>query len=302
MKRAARSGPARLEELWGWLLISPWLIGFLVFTLGPMLESFWISLHKYDLASAEHVGVENYRRLLTQDQLFWTALSNTFKFALLSVPLGVAGSLACALLLNTGVRGQRLFRTLFYLPSIVPSVASAILWLWVFNPDNGLLNIGLSKVGVAGPEWLQNEKTALLALVLMSLWGVGGARMLIFLAGLQGVSETYYEAATLDGASGWQRFRHVTWPLISPVTFFNVIVGLIGAMGVFTNAYIMTGGGPNNATLFYALYLFRNAFEYFKLGKASAMAWIMFLILLVLTLLQFRLSKKWVHYEAGETA
>jgi multiple sugar transport system permease protein len=178
-------------------------------------------------------------------------------------------------------------------------VASAILWLWVFNPDNGLLNIGLGKLGIDGPEWLQNEHWALPAFVLMSLWGIGGARMLIFLAGLQGVSETYYEAATLDGASSWQRFRHITWPLISPVTFFNATVGLIGAMGVFTSAYIMTGGGPNNATLFYALYLFRNAFEYFKLGKASAMAWLMFLVLLVLTLIQFRLSKKWVHYEAG---
>lgn len=293
------TGPARHEERWGWLLISPWMAGFLIFTLGPMLYSLWLSLTKYDLAHSEFVGLENYRRLMTQDALFWKALSNTLMYAALSVPMGVVGSLACAMLLNSGVRGQRLFRTIFYLPSMVPAVASAILWLWIFNPDNGLLNIMLEKVGIMGPEWLQDEKWALPALAFMSVWGIGGARMLIFLAGLQGVSDTYYEAATLDGANGWRKFRSITWPLISPVTFFNVIVGLIGAMGVFTSAYIMTSGGPNNATLFYALYLFRNAFEYFKLGKASAMAWIMFVILLVFTLIQFKLSRRWVHYEAG---
>jgi multiple sugar transport system permease protein len=180
-------------------------------------------------------------------------------------------------------------------------VASAILWIWLLNPDNGLVNLGLSWIGVDGPDWLQNERWALPAMILMSLWGIGGARAIIFLAGLQGVSDTYYEAATLDGAGGWARFRHITVPLLSPVTFFNLVMGMIGAMGVFTSAYIMTGGGPNNATLFYALYLFRNAFEWFKLGKASAMAWIMFVILLVLTLIQFRLSRRWVHYE-GESS
>ncbi len=292
---------SRHEAMWGWIFISPWVLGFLAFTLGPMLYSLWLSFQKYDLSSGEFVAAENYRRLLQDDPLFWKSLGNTFKYALLAVPLGVLGSLAAAMLLNSGIRGQRVFRTLFYLPSMVPAVASALLWLWILNPENGILNVALEKVGVKGPGWLQDEKWALPSIVLMSLWGIGGARMVIFLAGLQGVPESYYEAATLDGAGPWRRFLAITWPLLSPVTFFNAVMGLIGAMGVFTQAYIMTGGGPNNSTLFYALYLFRNAFEYFKLGKASAMAWLMFLILLVLTLLQFRAAKRWVHYE-GEVA
>jgi multiple sugar transport system permease protein len=219
----------------------------------------------------------------------------------MAVPLGVLGSLGAALLLNARLRGQAAFRTLFYLPTMVPAVASALLWIWVFNAESGLLNLSLRGAGIEGPAWLQDERWALPAFVIMSLWGIGGARMVIFLAGLQGVSDAYYEAATLDGASAWKRFRHVTLPLISPVTFFNLVMGIIGAMGVFTSAYVMTGGGPNNATLFYNLYLFRNAFEYFKLGKASAMAWVMFAVLLALTLIQIRLSKRWVHYE-GEAA
>lgn len=291
----------RQEAIWGWIFVSPWVVGFLGFTFGPMVYSLFLSFQKYDLAKGEFVGMENFRRLLVEDPLFWQSLGNTFQYALLAVPLGVIGSLGAALLLNSGVRGQRVFRTLFYLPTMVPAVASALLWLWILNPENGLMNVALEKVGVSGPSWLQDEKWALPSLVLMSLWGIGGARMVIFLAGLQGVPDSYYEAATLDGASPWRRFLSITWPLLSPVTFFNLVMGLIGAMGVFTQAYIMTAGGPNNATLFYALYLFRNAFEYFKLGKASAMAWIMFVILLGFTLIQFRMAKRWVHYE-GETA
>jgi multiple sugar transport system permease protein len=284
---------------WGWLFITPWLAGFLGFTAGPMLASLWLSFYKYDLVTLEYVGLENYRRL-PLDPLFWKALSNTFAYAFISVPLGVAGSLMIALLLNQKVRGIPLFRTLFYIPSLVPSVAAAILWQWVFNAENGALNLGLGFLGLPTPQWLQDERFTLPAFVLMSLWGVGGARMVIFLAGLQGISETYYEAARLDGASHRQQFWHVTLPLLSPVMFFNLVLGLIGAFQIFTQAYIMTGGGPNNASLFYALYLFRTAFEQFKLGKASALAWVLFAILLVFTLIQFRASKKWVHYEGGE--
>ncbi|MCW5940781.1 MAG: sugar ABC transporter permease [Fimbriimonadaceae bacterium] len=287
-------------DFWGFLFITPWLIGFLLFTAGPMISSLWLSFQKYNLADSEWVGLENYRRLLWHDPLFWTALRNTLLYALFSVPLGIVGSLAIALLLNQKVRGIPVFRTLFYLPSLVPSVASAILWSWVFNADYGLLNMGLSWVGLPTPQWLQDERWTLPAFVLMSLWGVGGARMIIFLAGLQGISETYYEAARIDGATNAQQFRHVTLPLLSPVMFFNLVLGVIGSFQVFTQAYVMTGGGPNNASLFYALYLFRNAFEYFKLGKASAMAWILFAILLALTLIQFKTSKRWVHYEGGD--
>ena len=289
----------RHQARWGFIFILPWLVGFLVFTAGPMLASLYLSLTKYDLHTAKFVGLENYSRLMTRDPLFWKALNNTVVYATFSVPLGVAGSLAIALLLNQQIRGQRIFRTLFYLPSLVPAVASALLWQWIFNADNGILNRVLGLFGAPRIEWLQNEHWTLPAFILMSLWGVGGSRMIIFLAGLQGISENYYEAAKLDGATSWQQFKTVTLPLLSPVMFFNLILGVIGSFQVFTSAYIMTSGGPNNASLFYALYLFRNAFEYFKLGKASALAWILFLILLGLTAIQFRVSKRWVYYEGG---
>ena len=288
------------QEFWGFLFICPWLIGFLIFTVGPMLSSLVLSLYKYDLANSKFVGLENYRRLVTEDPLFWKSLKNTAWYALLTVPLGVLGSLLIALLLNQQVKGVRIYRTLFYLPSMVPAVASALVWQWVFNADNGILNQGLAFLGLPNVEWLQNEKFTLYAFAIMSLWGIGGQRMIIFLAGLQGIPDSYYEAARLDGASTWAQFRHITLPSLSPVMFFNLVLGLVGAFQVFTSAYVMTSGGPNNASLFYSLYIFRNAFEYFKMGKASAMAWILFAILLLFTLVQFALSKRWVHYE-GET-
>lgn len=282
---------------WGWLFVSPWILGFLVFTAGPMLTSLFLSFQVYDLHRMEYVGAENYRRLFTVDPIFLKSLRITIVYALFAVPLGVMGSLALAVLLNQRVRGQRLFRTLFYLPSLVPSVASAIVWQWMFNTDNGALNQFLGWLGMPPVAWLQNEKWTLPAFVLMSLWGVGGGRMVIFLAGLQGVPESLLEAATLDGASPWRRFRNVTLPLLSPVMFFNVVMGVIGAFQVFTQAYVMTGGGPNNASRFYALYLFQTAFEQFKLGKASAMAWVLFVILIAITALQFYGSRRWVYYE-----
>lgn len=287
----------RQQAKWGYVFILPWIVGFLTLTAGPMLTSLWLSFHKYDFASREFVGLENYRRLFTDDPLFWKSLAVTATYALFSVPLGIAGSLALALLLNTKVKGLAFFRTFYYLPSLVPAVASAVLWGWVFNTDSGLLNQALGIFGFAGPQWLQDEKWTLPAFVLMSLWGIGGGRMVIFLAGLQGIPDTYYEAASLDGAGAWARFRHVTLPLLSPVVFFNVVLGVIGSFQFFTQAYVMTGGGPNDASLFYALSLFRNAFEYFKVGKASAMAWVLFAILLLITLVQLKLSQRWVHYE-----
>ena len=282
---------------WGWIFIAPWLFGFLVFTAGPMLVSLFLSLHVYDLHRIEFVGAENYRRLFTVDPIFPKALRTTLLYALFAVPLGVTASLALAVLLNQKVRGLPVFRTLFYLPSLVPSVATAIVWSWVFNTDNGALNQGLSFFGVPPIAWLQDEHWTLPAFVLMSLWGVGGSRMIIFLAGLQGIPESFLEAATLDGAGPWRRFVNVTLPLLSPVLFFNIVMGVIGAFQVFTTAYVMTGGGPNNASRFYALYLFQTAFEQFKLGKASAMAWVLFTILLVITAIQFYGSRRWVYYE-----
>lgn len=298
-KTHARSkGP----NFWGYAFISPWLIGFLLFTAGPMLISFALSFCKYDLYDLSFVGFKNYETLLTHDNgnLFWKSLGNTALYVLFSVPLGLTGSLLIALLLNQKVKGMPIFRTLFYLPSLVPAVASALVWQWVFHPDAGILNYGLSLFGIKGPQWLQDPKTALASLIVMSLWGVGGGRMIIFLAGLQGISDELYEAASLDGARGWAAFRHVTLPMLSPTIFFNFVLGIIGSFQVFTSAYVMTGGGPDNATLMYVLYLFRNAFVYFKLGKASAMAWILFVILLVFTMIQFKNASKWVYYEGGE--
>ncbi len=287
----SRPGP------WGFFFILPWLVGFLIFTAGPMASSFWISLHIYDLHQMDYVGGENYRRLLFKDPIFWKSVRVTLTYACFSVPLGIILSLGLAVLLNQKVRGQRLFRTFFYMPSLVPAVASALLWSWVFNADNGILNQGLSVFGLPPIKWLQDQHWALFAFVLMSLWSSGGPRMVIFLAGLQAVPDSYMEAAMLDGATAWQRFRSVTLPLLSPVMFFNLVMGVIGSFQVFTNAYVMTGGGPNNATKFFALYLFQNAFEYFKLGKGSAMAWMLFGTLIVITTVQFRLAMRWVYYE-----
>jgi multiple sugar transport system permease protein len=299
-ERARRAPLTRKPGFWGMLFISPWLLGFLLFTAGPMLASLYLSFCKYDLHTLQWVGAKNYEVLLTRDPLFWKSLGNTAIYVLFSVPLGLTGSLLIALLLNQKVKGMPVFRTLFYLPSLVPAVASALVWAWVFHPDAGILNYGLSLLGIKGPAWLTDPKTALTSLIIMALWGVGGGRMIIFLAGLQGISDELYEAAALDGARGWSQFRHVTLPMLSPTIFFNMVLGIIGSFQVFTSAYIMTGGGPDNATLMYVLYLYNNAFRFFKLGKASAMAWILFAILLVFTVIQFKNASKWVYYEGGE--
>jgi multiple sugar transport system permease protein len=212
------------------------------------------------------------------------------------IPLGMAASLGIALLLNVRVRGIAVWRTFFYLPSIMPAVASSILWIWIFNPQAGLLNGLLASFGLHGPNWLQDENTSKPALILMGLWGSGGG-MIVWLAGLKGINEAYYEAAALDGAGAWRRFWHVTLPLLSPYIFFNLIMGLIGTLQIFTQAYVMTKGGPVNSTLFYVYYLFNNAFRYLRMGYASALGWVLFVLVCALTLTQLALSKRWVHYE-----
>ena len=281
----------------GWICASPWIIGFILFSGGPILFSIVISFCDYDILNpARFTGLENYRWMLGSDPLFWKSLANTL-YMVLGIPLGMAVSLGIALLLNLKVRGIAVWRTLFYLPAIVPAVASSILWIWILNPNSGLLNAVLASVGVTGPNWLQDETTSKPGLILMGLWGAGGG-MIIWLAGLKGISETYYEAAALDGAGPLRRFVHVTLPLLSPYIFFNLIMGLIGTFQIFTQAFIMTQGGPVNSTLFYAYHLFNNAFRYLQMGYASALAWVLFVIVFALTLLQMRLSKKWVHYES----
>jgi multiple sugar transport system permease protein len=294
--RTARLPLARREMIVGYLFIAPAVLGFLIWVAGPMLFSAWLSLTEWDLLTPpEFVGLANYQAM-GQDPLFWQSLRVTFYFTLVSVPLFQIVAFAVALLMNVNVRGIAIFRTIYYLPSIVPVVASAMLWAWVFNSDFGLLNAALRAVGLPKVLWLQDPLWAMPALIAMSLWGVGGA-MLIYLAGLQGVPQQLYEAAEIDGATYWHRFVHVTIPMMSPVLFFNLLMGLIGALQTFTQGYIITNGGPQNATLFYALYLYRRAFTDFRMGYAAALAWVLFLIVLVLSVFVFRYLGRQVYYE-----
>lgn len=287
---------ARREERAFYLFITPWIIGFIVFSAGPAIASCVISFTQWSLLSSPSwTGATNYQRLVS-DPLFWQALSNTIAFAAGSVGLGTVVALLLALLLNQDVKGQALFRTIFYLPSVVSGVAVAILWRYLYNPDYGLANSVLGLVGIKGPDWLGDPSWAMPAMIVMSLWAVGGS-MVIYLAGLQGIPAHLYEAAALDGAGAVRKFWHVTVPMISPVIFFNLVVGVIGSFQAFVQMYVMTNGGPANATLVYLLYLYRSAFEDFDMGYASALAWVLFLILLAITLGQMALAKRWVYYE-----
>jgi multiple sugar transport system permease protein len=280
----------------GLLFISPWLIGFLCFTIGPFFSSIYLSFNSYDLVHAPHwVGSANYSTLLHDDPMFWTSLWVTVRYAAVSVPLGIIIGVALALLLNTKVKGQTIFRTIFYLPSIVPAVANAVVFSWILNPEIGLVNGILRAFGVEGPAWLNDTKWALWSLILMGLWSVGGS-MVIYLAGLQDIPVHLYEAATLDGASAYQRLRKVTLPLLTPVIFFNLVMGIIGSFQYFTEAFIMTNGGPEGSTSFYALYLFQRAWQYLDMGYACAMAWIVFVVVMVITGIVFQSQKRWVHF------
>jgi multiple sugar transport system permease protein len=286
----------------GLAFAAPWILHFLVFIAAPIVLSFYYSLCDYDtLSPPRWVGGENYRWLLTRDPLFWRSLQNTFYMVLVGLPLSTGVSLGLAFLLNQKVRGIAFYRTVFYLPSIVPVVATSILWLWLLNPEIGLVNTGLARIGIRGPGWMIDPNWAKPALILMGLWSAGGG-MIIYLAGLQDVPQSLYEAAALDGAGPWACLWHVTLPFLSPILLFNLIMGLIGYFQYFTQAYVMTNGsgGPQDATLFYALRLFRSGFIDFNMGYASAMAWVLFGITLVCAFVIFRTSARWVYY-AGES-
>jgi multiple sugar transport system permease protein len=302
LRRLGYDTPGRAREaLWGYLFVLPWLIGLLAFTAGPIVASFALSLSKYDvIRSPELVGPANYLRAFFEDELFWGSLGRTFRYAILAVPLGLAGSLVLAVLLNRGLRGTLVFRTLYFMPHLTPAVAAAILWTWLLHPEVGPVNYLLASVGMGKPGWFASPQWALPSIVMVSLWTYwGGNNMLIFLAGLQGVPQELYDAAEVDGAGPWTRFRHVTVPLISPTIFFNLILGVIGALKVFSLAFVATQGGPAWATWFYALHIYRWAFEYFEMGYASALAWIFVAILLAFTLVQIRLARRWVYYAGG---
>ncbi len=285
-----------IENVWFFLFISPWIIGFLVFTAGPMLASIAISFMRWELLSPpQFVGLKNWTAML-EDDLFWQSLKVTSIYTVLNVPVALTFAFLLALLMNVRVRGISFFRTLYYLPSLVSGVAVAMLWMWILNPKFGLINWLLSLVGITGPEWIYSKSWVIPSFVMMNLWGVGTS-MVIFLAGLQSVPSELYEAAELDGAGSLRKLWSVTIPIVSPVILFNLIIGMINSFQVFTQAYVMTGGGPGNASLFYVLYLYRNAFQYFQMGYASALAWVLFGIIAFFTYLVFRTSRERVFYQ-----
>jgi multiple sugar transport system permease protein len=292
----------RREAIEGFLWISPWIIGFLIFTAGPMIVSLYLSFTRYKIGDVpEWIGLANYHEAFFVDPLFWPSLVRTIVYAVVFVSVGVVLSLLAALLLNQPIRGRAIFRALYYLPSLTPVVAQAVIWGWLFQPQFGLVNFLLEKMGLPTPGWFTSREWVIPGIIIVSLWAsVGGGRMIIFLAGLQGVPAELYEASELDGASGLARFWYVTIPLISPTILFNAIIGIIGSFSVFSIAYIAADGGPNYGSWFFMLHLYHNAFTYFQMGYASALAWVLFVLMMGLTLIQLWLSKKWVHYEYSE--
>jgi multiple sugar transport system permease protein len=297
-----RSRVARIEELWGYTFIMPWLLGFVIFTIGPMLVSLYWSFTKYEFPlPPKWNGLQNYTHAFTGDDLFPTALGNTAYYVFFSVPLGLAASLFLALLLDRKLAGRALWRTIYYIPSIVPAVVTAFLFGYLFQPDYGLINSLLAQVGIKGPGWFNDIDWVKPTFILLALWGAGGPTMIIFLAGLQNVPGELYEAAEVDGAGRLVKFWNITIPLLSPTIFFNLVTGIIAAFKIFTTAYVATGGGPYYASYFYVLHLFNNFFKYLNMGYASALAWILFVVIMIFTLIQLRFARRWVYYES-ETA
>jgi multiple sugar transport system permease protein len=289
----------RREALFFYLFISPWLIGLLVFTIGPIVASLVLSFTDYAIIAApEWTGISNYARAFTEDRLFWKSLWNTLYYVGLGVPLRVVFAFLLASLLNAQIRGRLFYRVAYYVPSIIPGVASAVLWIILLNPKLGLINLVLGLFGIPSINWLGNPAWSKPAMILMSLWGVGGS-MVIYLAGLQGIPDSLYEAAEIDGASRWRKFWNVTIPLMTPTILFNLVTQIIGSFQVFGSAFIMTRGGPLNSTRFYMLHLFDFAFSLFRMGYASALAWVLLVIILVFTLLVFKWSEAWVFYSGG---
>jgi multiple sugar transport system permease protein len=286
------------EAIWGYAFILPWLIGLVWFSAGPVLGVLYFSFTEYSvLESPTWVGLKNYQRIFTNDPLFLASLGNTLYYVGVTVPLLIFLGFVVALLLNRNVRGITGYRAAFYLPTVVPSVANAVVWVWLFNPELSAFKVLFDLLRVPSPLWLQSEEWSKPALVVVGIWGGLGTMMMIFLAGLQGIPDQLYEAAEIDGASAWQKLLSVTIPLMTPTIFFNLVIGIINSFQVFVYAFIMTKGGPLNSSLVYVLYIYRHAFEYFQMGYASALAFILFLLVLVLTLLVFWSSKRWVHYE-----
>ena len=288
----------RREAIEGYLFMSPWIVGFLAFVAGPLLASLYLSFTSYNVMTApEFVGARNYIYAFQKDDLFIPSIVRTFYYAALSVPVALALSLLIAMWMNQKLALNTLWRTMYFLPTLTPVIAAAMLWRWMLNPDIGIVNYSLAQIGITGPRWLASIEWAIPSLALVGLWlSVGGSRMIIFLAGLQDVPSELLEAAEIDGAGRWARFRHVTLPLISPTVFFNMILGVIFALRAFEVAFVATMGGPAKATWFVSLHIYQNAFVSFDMGYASSLAWMFLLIIFGLTYLQFRLSGGWVFY------
>ena len=293
------------EHIEGYLFISPWILGMVLFALGPILASFGLAFTRWNLfTEPEYVGWANFQKL-AHDPLFYKSVFNTIYYTIFAVPLGLVLALGLAMLVNHRLRGINFFRTAFFLPNVVAGIAMLLLWKWLFDPNFGLINLFLDWtglmaafewIGIGRPQWISSRAGAMPGLVFMSIWGLGGS-MMIFLAGLQNIPRELIEAAELDGAGPWKRFRYVTVPLLTPTIFFLTMVGVIGSLQVFNQAYVMTQGGPAHATLFYVLYLFQTAFERFQMGYACAMALVLFIITLIVSLIQLAMGKKWVHYQ-----
>lgn len=288
----------RREAIAFYLFASPWLIGFVVLQIGPIIASAVLSLTDYAIiVPPVWAGLANYQKMFFEDDLVWQALKVTTLYSLGAIPLQVITAFLLALLLNQPIRGVSVYRTVYYLPSVISGVPVALLFMWILNPDFGVVNNFLRFLGVQDPpQWLFSQTWVIPAFILMSIWGIGGG-MIIYLAGLQSIPHHLYEAAEIDGAGWWAKLLHVTIPMVSPVIFFDVVMSVIGAYQIFTPAYVMTQGGPANASLFYVLLLYNNAFKFFKMGYASALAWLLFFIILILTLLVIRSSAAWVYYE-----
>lgn len=291
------------ENAYGYIFILPWLIGILCFTLGPMIFSLITSFTNYNMLKMDFTGLANYKKMFFQDQLFWKALKNTLYYALLNIPLITAGGVIVAVILNKSIFGLRTFRTIYYLPSIMVGVGTYFLWMLLLDPANGIVNSALALIGIKGPAWLTDPNWTKPAIILMHLWGLGG-QMLLYLARLQSIPQDYYEAASLDGASGFKKFTKITVPLLSPIIFYNLTIGIIGAFQIFQEGYIFSGDGtgkPAGSLLFYNLHLWNQAFKNFKTGYANAMCWFLFAVVMILTVINQKISNKWVYYEEGES-
>jgi multiple sugar transport system permease protein len=301
LTRNKKTGIEKKINLFGLIFALPWILGLFLFHVYPLFMSAYYSLTSYSiLEPGEFVGFKNYAALF-QDNVFWISIYNTLFYTFIFVPLSIVMGIVLALLLNLKIRGQGIYRTLFFIPSLVPPVATTIIWLWLLNPQFGLVNYWLDMIGISGPPWIGSEAWSKPSLILMSLWGTGQA-VVIYLAGLQDIPQDYYDAAQVDGANVWQRTKTITLPLLTPVIFFNLIMGMIGALQNFVLPYTLSNGQgtPANSMMFYVMYLYTNGFGYLKMGYASAMAWILFIIVVLLTALIFISQKRWVHYQGKE--